>query len=573
VIRREHKVSSAREETLLQRIIRIRAIGLIVGLILMIAALGGVLISYFLSLGVPEVVVAPERTIPNTDVNPYGANFFLEREVEPHKRDWTFKMAAEAGVGWVKQQFVWAELEAQDMDFQDPANWERSWGKYDDIVDLCERYGLQIIARLDHPPAWTRQDNSIPEAPPDDLTDYVDFVYGFVKHYQGRVRYIQIWNEPNIYPEWGNRGVDPAGYVEMLKAAYQAAKSADPNVYVLSAPLATTLENFPLRRNLSELIFLEEMYQAGAADYFDILSANAFGFDLPPEDPPSADKLNFQRVKLQRGIMERYNDGHKAIWFNEYGWNAAPDNTFTEEELIWKRVTEDQQAEYLLRGIALARQEWPWAGVFNIWFFRHVGNYSPGEPVYYFRMVDVDFTPRQAYYAVKDAAAGLRVAGPGHFEETHPAVRGIQDWRVVIDPAASSGAYIVSQSAGTGLSFTFSGKSVELITRRGPNGGRLVVTLDGRRLPGVDLYHPAMERIRIRLADNVGVGQHTLRLMVSDEVNDASSSSLCVVDAFEVQSAPQSAFPVLPVVLLGIGMTLVSLSLYREITRNGWRRR
>lgn len=540
----------------------------------MIAALGLVLISYFLSLdNTSDVPFSPARSIANTDVNPYGANFFLEREVEALKREETVKMAAEAGIGWVKQQVIWAQIEPQDMDFQDPATWEKSWGKYDDIVDLCERYGLQIIARLDHPPAWTRQDNSIPEAPPDDLTDYADFVYGFVKHYQGRVRYIQIWNEPNIYPEWGNREVDPAGYVEMLKAAYRAAKSADPNVYVLPAPLAPTLENFTVRRNLSELIFLEEMYQAGAADYFDILSVNAFGFDLPPEDPPAADKLNFQRVKLQREIMERNGDGHKAVWFNEYGWNAAPEGTFTEEELTWKRVTEEQQSEYLLRGIALARQEWPWAGVFNIWFFRQVGNYSPDEPVYYFRMVDVDFTRRPVYYTVKDAAAGLRVAGPGHLEETHPAVAGGQDWRTVIDPTASGGAYIACQQAGTGLSFTFSGNSVELITRHGTNGGRLIVKLDGRRVSVVDLYHPEPEIIRLRLADNVGAGQHTLRLTVSDEANEASSNSVCVVDAFEVQALPPSNFPVAALVALGIGMTLVSITLYREITRNGRRRR
>ena len=556
----------------MRRIIRTRTAWWIVGLILMIAALGAVLISYFLSLDTAEVSVAEARTIANTDVNPYGANFFLEREAETWKQEETIKLAAEAGIGWVKQQFVWAQIEPQNVDLQDPASWGRSWGKYDDIVDLCERYGLQVIARLDHPPAWTRQDNSIPEAPPDDLADYADFMYGFVKHYQGRVRYVQIWNEPNIYPEWGNRPVDPAGYVEMLKVAYQAAKSADPNVYVLQAPLAPTLENFAVRRNLSELVFLEEMYQAGAADYFDILSVNAFGFDLPPEDPPSVDKLNFQRATLQREIMERHGDGHKAIWFNEYGWNAAPE-TFAEEDLTWKRVTKEQQAEYLLRGIELARQEWPWAGVFNIWFFRQVGDMSPDDPEYYFRIVDVDFTTPDVYDAIKDAAAGLRVAGPGYFEETNPAVADTQDWRVVIDPAASGGAYLASQRPDTGLSLTFAGNSVELITRRGPNGGRLIVKLDGRPISAVDLYHPEMERVRINLAGNVGSGQHTLRLTVSSEANEASSSNLCVVDAFEVRAAPPPTFPVLPVALLGAGMTLISFSLYREITRNGWRRR
>ena len=96
-------------------------------------------------------------------------------------------------------------------------------------------------------PGWTRRRIGRGKGPrcrgvrPTTLTLYGDFVYHFVEHYRGRVRYIQIWNEPNLYIEWGNRPVDPAGYVELLRIAYQRAKEADPNVYVLSAPLAITL--------------------------------------------------------------------------------------------------------------------------------------------------------------------------------------------------------------------------------------------------------------------------------------------------------------------------------------------
>ena len=72
-------------------------------------------------------------------------------------------MAQEAGIRWAKQQFIWAEIEPQPGQFR--------WQKYDAIVDLCENYGLQIIARLDGAPAWSRQDNTMPGRPPDDLKD------------------------------------------------------------------------------------------------------------------------------------------------------------------------------------------------------------------------------------------------------------------------------------------------------------------------------------------------------------------------------------------------------------------
>ena len=345
-----------------------------------------------------------ETPIPNTDVNPYGANFFLEQEVEEWKQRKTLLMAWEAGLRWARQQFLWAEIEPQRKG-------EFVWEKYDHLVDLYEEYGFQIIARLDWPPNWSRRDNSLPNAPPDDLRDYADFVYAFVDHYRGRINYVEIWNEPNIWPEWGNRPVDPEGYGEMLRMAYLRAKEADPDVYILSAPLAITFgQEHPEPGkwiSMNELQFLEEMYEAGAGEYFDILSANAFGLGSPPEEPPREDLLNFSRVLLLREIMERYGDCNKAIWFSEYGWNAAPAD-FPPERLIWRRVSEEEQAAYTVRGIEFARAHWPWAGVFNIWYFRQVGNIPAERADYYFRMVDVDFTARPLYKAVQSAASGSK---------------------------------------------------------------------------------------------------------------------------------------------------------------------
>ena len=343
------------------------------------------------------VPLGQARTIPNTDVNPYGANFFLNREVEPWKQDKTLHMAAEAGIGWVKLHFPWEDIEPRRKgEFIHPATGTDSWAKYDHIVDLCEKYGLRIVARLDRPPAWARQDNTYQQAPPDDYADYGDFVYEFVKRYEGRIDYTQIWNEPNIFPEWGNRPVSPEEYVQLLKVAYRRAKEANPNVYVLSAPLAFTLgEPHPEPgrwRSMNDLDYLEAMYRAGAKDYFDIFSVNAFGMGRPPEDPPDPNVLNLQRVLLQRKIMERHGDANKAVWFNEYGWNAAPDH-FDKEQLIWGRVSEREQVEYTLRGIQMAREEWPWAGVFMIWYFRQVGHIPINSAEYYFRMVEPDFTP------------------------------------------------------------------------------------------------------------------------------------------------------------------------------------
>lgn len=561
----------------------IKVYSLIVCLLILFALLGGVILSFTLSNNHAAVAeVAPARLIPNTDVNPYGANFFLEREVEDWKRDKTLRMAKEAGIGWVKQQFSWEEIEPSKGVFWDDRTHKSSWLKYDRIVELCQKYGLQIIARLDRPPDWTRRDNSIKQAPPDNFEDYGDFVYNFVKHYQGKIKHIQIWNEPNIYPEWGNREVNPAEYVELLKIAYRRAKEADPNIYVLSAPLAINTENFPIRRNLSDLIYLEEMYQVGAKDYFDILSADAFGMDQPPTAPPAPETLNFSRVLLQREIMERYGDANKPIWFNEYGWNASPAD-FPPEELIWRRVSEKEQAEYAREGIQLARTQWEWAGVFNIWYFRQPGHISPDKSEYYFRMVDVDFTPRLIYHAIKEAASSLRVARPGVYQETNPAVSTEGGWESVIEPQASAEAYLLSDTPGDSVTFSFIGDKVDLVSWRGPQGGRLQVTLDGRSVGGlpkdaegqsyVDLYSVDERwQSRMPLIRGASNRQHTLRLTVSGERNPEATGNRCAIDGFEVSVGSSRSFPYYLVGLLLLGMAVVGGLLYREL-REGLRKR
>lgn len=532
------------------------------------------------------VEAVPPRSIRNTDVAPWGANFFLSREVEPWKREKTVQMAREVGIRWAKQQFAWEEIEpARKGSFRDPTTGDSTWQKYDDMVSLLRRNGMEVIARIDRPPDWTRKDNTLKERPPDNLADYGDFVYEFVEHYRGQVRYIQVWNEPNIYPEWGNRPVDPAGYVDLLRIAYTRAKEADPNIVVLSAPLAITLgEPHPEPgrwRSMSDIQYLDEMYHAGAKDYFDILSANAFGMDAPPDAPPSPDKLNMRRVELQRQVMAKHGDGDKAVWFNEFGWNAAP-LSFSPSALIWQRVDEDRQAEYTVQGLEWARQQWPWAGVFCVWYFRQVGQYLPDQAAYYFRVVDVDFTPRRVYYAIKESVARQEPPGPGSYEETNQAVTAGEGWDQISAPRVGGGMYLESDTPGTALTFMFRGSALDIASHLSPAGGHLLVTLDGHNVAGlprdsagrsyVELYGASDWWGNVAIVRGAPSAVHTLRLVVSDGANPASGGRKCSVDAFVVLPGSGAPFPigwVASLFLVAVALTVALAVDVRRGTRAG----
>ncbi len=491
------------------------------------------------------------RLIPFTDVNPYGVNIFLQNEVEDYKKALTIQQVSELGAGWVKQQFPWDELEFKKGCYFDARNNKDAWAKFDDIVARAEAAHLRVIARLDHAPYWARAkdrryapvgDNPCaaaslptpaadpnPGAPPTDYQDYADFVATFVKHYRGRINFIQIWNEPNLNREWiAAQPVDPAAYTRLLKTAYLRAKQTDPNVAVLAAPLAMTTEQPDLAGNMEEMSYLNAMYVAGAAPYFDIMSANGYGLNDPPNTAPSFDRLNFARVSLLRGVMQQNHDEMKPIWFNEYGWNAAPDS-IPAAQRIWGQVSREQQATYTVQGIeAAAGQQWDWAGVFTIWYFRQVGNIPPTSAEYYFDMVNVDFTKEPVYGAVKAAAQRWLVSGAGYHEELSGGVQPNKDWPLRLDQAASGHAYLAAPPAteAAPLRLTFVGNQLDLITY-GPTA-KLYLALDGgsngldSALPrdGQGVYLAARDKggrvtVVSGLSDQLPLMQHTLTLASS----------------------------------------------------------
>jgi len=88
-----------------------------------------------------------------------------------------------------------------------------------------------------------------------------------------------VWNEPNLAREWGNQPPNPAQYVELLKVCYQSIKAADPDALVISAGMATT--GTYSNEVMPDDLFIEQMYQAGAAPYFDLLGVHAPGYKAP----------------------------------------------------------------------------------------------------------------------------------------------------------------------------------------------------------------------------------------------------------------------------------------------------
>jgi O-antigen ligase len=463
--------------------------------------------------------------LPYADGPLLGVNAFnLHLEPDPTAVTRTLELAREMGAGYIRMQMPWDDVEIHgrgdftdrrnDLDGDGQKDTISAWAKYDRIVDTAVALDLQLILRLERPPEWARQgfikdpafqaglqQDGNSTGPPDDFADYGNFVGAVASRYQGRVRFYQIWNEPNLKNEWNWQTPKPEDFVALLRVGATAIRQADPAAVVLFPSLAPT-DGLDFRAPMTELEYLDSVYEASGAPYFDIMSGQAYGLGQSPDEHryvflrgrsnwnwtrPIDTRNDVSRIVLLREIMERHGDMRKPVWIGEFGWNSAPESIPAERRTTWgEPVSEERKAEYLVAQLERARDEWPWMGVMNVWMLRY-GGYAepdPNDPTPYFALVTRDWQPLPAFAALKEHSAN-QVAGVGAHSWNHPAVK---DW------------------AEGGWQVRFSGTRLTIV---GGLAGDIEVAIDGQR---VSLTRDGLEGRQALSTSSLPDGIHTLTI-------------------------------------------------------------
>jgi hypothetical protein len=297
----------------------------------------------------------------------YGIQAFLWWRPEVAHRD--LGLIRDAGFTWIKQWFAWRDIEGQGKGQYD-------WTTADRIVNQVDEFGLKLIVRVDHEPQWAGP-------PPGNIDHFTDFLTALATRYRGRIEAYQVWNEPNLAREWGNKAPNAAEYTQMLKKAYNAIKAADPNAIVISAGMAPTTELS--QRAVPDTQFIQNMYNAGAKPFFDMLGAHGAGYKAPPEMDPGQIATDpayynvgdpncpgdacriygFRHVEDLRQIMVNNGDANKRVVVLEFGWtrDERPGSPY-----YWHRVADQfVQGEYMVRAYEYATANWqPWIGVMSL---------------------------------------------------------------------------------------------------------------------------------------------------------------------------------------------------------------
>ncbi len=285
----------------------------------------------------------------------------------------------EAGFGWARQRFDWQRIE--------PAPGEFDWAESDRLIGAITRAGIVPVAVLDGSPGWAQAQTDRAArnglAPPADLADFARFAAAFASRYGDRLRFYQIWDEPNIAPHWGERHVNPVAYAQMLRAIAPAIRSNDADAVIASAALAPTVDRGHLA--IDEVYFVQRMIAAGAAPFIDAVAIQPFGFGDSPANPRQrADTLNFARAALIRRALADAGLGDKPLWAVRYGWNRMFNSP-------WGTVTAADQTEYAAGALDRAWVQWPWLTAMG-WAIDQPAE-APGMPAWGFALTDTAGRP------------------------------------------------------------------------------------------------------------------------------------------------------------------------------------
>ncbi len=369
----------------------------------------------------------------------------------------------QAHITWVRQFFRWDEIAPQ------PGIYD--WRQWDQVVSAFENQPeMGLVAVLVNTPSWARETgNENATAPPESIEDFAQFTRLFATRYGNVIDHYQIWDEPNLTAAWGNKPPRPSQYVALLQVAYEAIHNADPSATVIAAALAPTTERGP--QNISDVLYLRDLYALGAKAYMDAVGAKPYGFDAPPDDRTVNEEiLNFSRLILLREQMLMHDDGQKAIWASHWGWNSLPEDWIGKPS-IWGSVKAEQQVQYTLNALARAEREWPWLAGMILQHWQPAA--APDDPQWGFTLVQADGTPTSVWTALSQRLPSTHASNGLYFAaNSYAHYSGV--WTF-----GSLGADIgwINDSQ---LEFDFTGRDIALLLRKDNYVAYLYPTIDGQ---------------------------------------------------------------------------------------------
>jgi hypothetical protein len=333
-----------------------------------------ILAGLFLALGLAPAAQAVDAA------SPFGINVHAPQG--DHLR-FLLDRVAEAGIGWIRIDFVWAVVE--------PEPGVERWELYDAIVAEARARRLEVLALIAYTPAWATDGPAISGAPRDPA-DWSGFCFRAANRYRDAITHWEIWNEPNLERFWAG---DRAAYLEtILEPAARAIHAANPDARV-GGPALAHLES----GGRAWHGWLLDVLRA-AGEELDFVTHHVYDLEDPAgvlrrlggETPYGGDPSRWSEAAPSLRELLEVALFDKPVWLTETGWPTT-------------RLDESLQAVHY-RGFLdlwLGGDAAP-GGPERVFFYELQDDREPSVPD--FGLLRISGRPKPAFGALREFVAG-----------------------------------------------------------------------------------------------------------------------------------------------------------------------
>jgi hypothetical protein len=272
-------------------------------------------------------------------------------------------MLQKAGVKWLRLFAEWQTIQ--------PKKDQWDWKVPDAMVANARANDIHLTGIFCYLAPWTSADGGTRKFPIKDIQFWRDYVRGTVGRYKDDINYWEVWNEFN--GSFGDSKNKVKDYVELVVAAYDAAKKADPNVKI-----GLSVANF-------DVGFLDAAIKAGAADHFDFICVHPYENLGAVADGGEVGYLSLAS-NLRKMLEANKQRKDMPLWITEIGFQAP---------IKADAKGDAEQADMLAKAYLLSLAQ----GFERIFWFEARGPaYGKGTD---HGIIRPDWTPRPAYDALK----------------------------------------------------------------------------------------------------------------------------------------------------------------------------
>jgi len=312
----------------------------------------------------------------NVSPSPYGINVHQVSNTVLQK-------VKSAGIKWIRTEAIWAAVEPQRNKY--------NWTNCDRVINYAQQNDLSVLLIIGYTPSWANRFRGI-NYPPDNVADWEKFVKTAVLRYKGKVKYWNIWNEPNV-SDFFAQGKDVFVKKIFLPAA-KVIRANDPEAFIVGPELAHLLSDG------QEWYFWMKYILTEAGNYIDVVSHHMY----------INEGVYFMYELLEKGesfipsvkqIIDETGNGAKPFWITETGWNTQD---FSENM---------QGANYLEILQKRRRKNYP----VKLFFYEIIDD--PKAGILPWGVLRSNLTEKPAYTVYKDFIAG-RYPDDGGDDEENP---------------------------------------------------------------------------------------------------------------------------------------------------------